>query len=343
MNAQDAKRNGAEILTRAKVISAERKKKFWTITVKDTRSFEEKVFKSKVLINAAGPWVQTVRDNILRINSSIVVKLVRGSHIVTRKLYDHEKCYFFQGKDGRVVFSIPYENDFTLIGTTEFEHISLDNVPICSPEEKSYLVDFVSGFFKKSISTKDIVWSYSGMRPLYEDGAKSSSAISRDYILELDENLSKAPLINIYGGKISTYRRLAENILEKLSSYFPNMRENWTENSTLPGGNFKISEFDELVNSIKNKHSYLCIEYIKRLVRLYGTDVLKMLLNKKSKDDLGEELAKNVFAFEIDWTIKNEWVECAEDFIWRRTKLGLILQKAEISKIEKYIARRINS
>ena len=341
LNARDAEKNGARVLTRSKVISTERRKSFWIITVKNTKSSEEMVFKSRILVNAAGPWVQSVRDNLLRINSPITVKLVKGSHIVTKKLYDHEKCYFFQGRDGRMVFSIPYESDFTLIGTTDVEHTSPDTSPNCSTEEKNYLINFVSEYFEKPISTHDIVWSYSGMRPLYDDGAKSASAISRDYFLELDKNHSVAPLINIYGGKITTYRKLAEAVLEKLGIYFPKMKGSWTANSSLPGGDFELDGFDDLVKSIKTQHPYLCFQYIMKLVRLYGTEVYEMLSNKKNKTDLGQELAKHVFSYEIDWSIKNEWVKCADDYIWRRTKLGLRLKKHELRNIEQYIEMKL--
>ncbi|MBI79417.1 MAG: glycerol-3-phosphate dehydrogenase [Gammaproteobacteria bacterium] len=343
LNARDAKNKGAIILPRSKVISTKRTDAGWTIKVQNIQSGEEKVFQAKLLINAAGPWVQNVLNNILKINSPISVKLVRGSHIIIKKLYDHDKCYLLQGKDSRIVFLIPYERNFTLIGTTDFNHHSSDTAPVCSTEEKQYLLNFVQEYLETPLKPKDIVWSYSGMRPLYDDGSRSASAISRDYFLDLDLKMKNSPLLNIYGGKITTYRKLSEAALKKVRLFFPNMTGSWTDKSYLPGGDFKINGFNSLCKNIQDAHPYLHLDLINRLVRLYGTETSEMLSKKRKKRDLGTELANNVFSFEIDWVIEKEWVESVDDFVWRRTKLGLLLSKKELNSIERYIKTKIQN
>ena len=210
LNALDAKNRGAKILTRTKVLEAKRVEDFWKILVKNQLTHEVEEHQAKVLINAAGPWVADIITTKLQLNSKDNIRLVRGSHIVVPRLYDHNKCYFFQGTDGRIIFSIPYEYDFTLIGTTDADHDDIETKPICSDAERDYLVDFASQYFTQEISPKDVVWSYSGVRPLYDDGTENAAAATRDYVLKLEHRAGSAPLLNIFGGKITTYRKLAE-------------------------------------------------------------------------------------------------------------------------------------
>ncbi len=209
LNARDAEARGATILPRTKVLSAAREGDLWRIETQNTENGEIGTHFAKMLVNAGGPWVGDIIQTKVRLNSTEGVRLVRGSHIVTRKLYDHDKCYFFQGTDGRIIFAIPYETDFTLIGTTDAEHDDPANKPVCTPEEQSYLLNFANQYFKQDLSDDDVVWTYSGVRPLYDDGASSATAATRDYTLKVDTN-GGAPVLNIFGGKITTYRRLAE-------------------------------------------------------------------------------------------------------------------------------------
>ena len=206
LNARDAQARGAEIMTRTKVISAVRDADHWAIQLEDVQSGAVLERRARVLVNAAGPWAGEVIRGVLRANSQEQVRLVRGSHIVTRKLFDHDKCYFFQGSDGRIIFAIPYEQDFTLIGTTDQPHETADMRPHCTEDERDYLLNFASGYFKQAVTAGDIVWTYSGVRPLYDDGASSATAATREYVLKLDET-GGAPVLNIFGGKITTYRR----------------------------------------------------------------------------------------------------------------------------------------
>jgi glycerol-3-phosphate dehydrogenase len=254
LNARDAEARGARIMTRSKVISADRGADLWSVTV-DHQGGSRETVQARAIVNAGGPWVQDVVRGTLRVNSSEGVRLVRGSHIVTRKLYDHDKCYFFQGEDGRIIFAIPYEQDFTLIGTTDQDHTGQPQDAVCTPEEQDYLCAFASRYFERPVTRADIVWTYSGVRPLYDDGAKSATAATRDYVLSLDTN--GAPLLNVFGGKITTYRRLAESALAKLGSVFPRATGPWTAGVAMPGGDFPVDGVADLTAALRRDHPYL--------------------------------------------------------------------------------------
>jgi glycerol-3-phosphate dehydrogenase len=243
LNARDAEARGARILTRTRVVSAARDGDLWRVTVDRDGATEE--FTARGLVNAGGPWVGDVIKNVTRQNTPEKVRLVRGSHIVTRKLFDHGKCYFFQGSDGRIIFAIPYETDFTLIGTTDKEHRDDPGSPVCTPEERDYLLRFANEYFRETLTEDDVVWTYSGVRPLYDDGATSATAATRDYVLSLEDK--GAPLLNVFGGKITTYRRLAEAAMLKLVPFFPKAGPAWTAGVALPGGDFPVKGFDDLV------------------------------------------------------------------------------------------------
>jgi glycerol-3-phosphate dehydrogenase len=267
------------------------------------------------------------------------LRLVRGSHIVTRKLYEHEKCYFFQGEDGRIIFTIPYENDFTLIGTTDVDHPDLATPPVCSDEETDYLLAFASSYFETPVKRSDIVASFSGVRPLYNDGAGNASAATRDYVLRLEDE-EGLPLLNIFGGKITTYRKLAESVMKEIGPFFDKMSGSWTAAEALPGGDFAVDGFERLVLDVETKYPFMPEGVARRLVRAYGTDSWRILQQIASVDDLGSDFGAGVFAAELDWVVENEWVSSAEDFVWRRTRLGLRLSAEQIVAIDDYIRQR---
>lgn len=335
LNARDAAERGAAILTRTRVTQAQRDGDTWLITISDANGTRD--IRSKLLVNAGGPWVGDIIRHVARSNSQEGVRLVRGSHIVTKRLFDHDKCYFFQGTDGRIIFAIPYETDFTLIGTTDQEHGEPDARPVCTPEEKQYLIDFASGYFKKPITNEDVVWTYSGVRPLYDDGAKSATAATREYVLSLDQQ--GAPLLNVFGGKITTYRKLAEAALEKMAPFFPAMTSDWTAGVALPGGDFAVDGFDRLVSELRQAHGFLDAFWAKRLVRAYGTEAQLIVEGAQSAADLGEAFGATITARELDYAVEKEWVTTAEDFVWRRTKLGLRLDEHQIDRINAYIQK----
>jgi glycerol-3-phosphate dehydrogenase len=339
LNARDAVARGAQIMTRTKVTQALRIDDIWEVTLQDSDGGTPTTVRARMLINAAGPWVGDVIHQKIGVNSTENVRLVRGSHIVTHKLYDHDKCYFFQGTDGRIIFAIPYENDFTLIGTTDADHTDPSVKPECTDEERDYLVSFANGYFKSAISTDDVVWSYSGVRPLYDDGATSATAATRDYTLKVNA-AGGAPVLNVFGGKITTYRRLAESAMDKVQTYFPDLPEKWTAGVPLPGGDFEVDGFDNLVSKSSNKYAFLTQTHARRLVRAYGTDTDKILGSATTLADLGRDFGANLFEAEVVWLMEQEFARTAEDIVWRRSKLGLRLSTAQISTLDKWMQDR---
>ncbi|NBN65176.1 glycerol-3-phosphate dehydrogenase [Microvirga tunisiensis] len=336
LNARDAVDRGAEIMVRTKVLSAERVDGLWEMLLENRETGEQFRRRARMLVNAGGPWVGDVIRNTVRSNSQESVRLVRGSHIVTKKLYDHDKCYFFQGEDGRIIFAIPYETDFTLIGTTDADHPEPGIQPVCTDQERDYLLRFASGYFKKPVTVDDIVWSYSGVRPLYNDGAKSATAATRDYVLKVDET-GGAPLLNVFGGKITTYRKLAEHALEKIVPFFPMAGGAWTARVPLPGGNFPVDGVEDLVRSLRARHVFLDDRWARRLVKAYGTEAADVLAGAEKVEELGRHFGANLTEREVSWLIDKEYARSAEDVVWRRSKLGLRLSAAEVAALDEWI------
>jgi glycerol-3-phosphate dehydrogenase len=336
LNARDAEARGARIRVRTRVAGAERRDGLWHVRLEDGETGETDTVRARALVNAGGPWVGDVITGTLRLNSSEGVRLVRGSHIVTRRLYDHDKCYFFQGTDGRIIFAIPYEGDFTLIGTTDAEHDDPDTTPECTPEEAAYLCRFASEYFERPVTQDDIVWSYSGVRPLYDDGAKSATAATRDYVLSLDDS-GGAPLLNVFGGKITTYRRLAESALARLAPHFPRAGGDWTAGVALPGGDFAVDGVGALVDSLCARYPFLARGHALRLVRAYGTEAAQVLGGARAVADLGRDFGATLTEAEVRWQMSREYAREAADVVWRRTRLGLKMSPAQIAALDEWM------
>ncbi|WP_420584219.1 glycerol-3-phosphate dehydrogenase [Ruegeria sp.] len=339
LNARDAEARGADIMTRTEVLSAERVDDLWKVTVQSRDSDQTRVIWSRMLINAGGPWVGDIIQTKIYVNSREGVRLVRGSHIVTPRLFDHDKCYFFQGEDGRIIFAIPYERDFTLIGTTDQDHSDPSEPPVCTEEEQEYLCAFASKYFKRPVTREDIVWTYSGVRPLYDDGASSATAATRDYTLKVDAH-SGAPVLNVFGGKITTYRRLAEHALEKVAEHFPDLPGAWTAGVALPGGDFPVDGVQDLVAGLEADYCFLDRAWAERLVRAYGTDARILLGDAATTEDLGEGFGATLTARELEWLMDKEYARTAEDVVWRRNKLGLRLSAEQIARIQTWMDQR---
>ena len=333
LNARDAAARGATILVGTKVISAERGADLWQITTEGPQG--RSVHQARALVNAGGPWVQDVIRNTLRINSTERVRLVRGSHIVTKRLFEHDRCYFFQGTDGRIIFAIPYEQDFTLLGTTDNDHQGPPGEVVITEAERDYLCQFASQYFARPVTAADVVWAYSGVRPLYDDGATSATAATRDYVLSLDE--TAAPLLNVFGGKITTYRRLAEGALAKLAPKFPKARGNWTARVPLPGGDFPYDGVAALTAGLKSGYPFLTDYWAGRLIRAYGTEAAQVLGNATSVASLGRDFGATLTEAELRWLMRHEYARHAADVVWRRSKLGLRLTPDQIAAIEDYM------
>jgi glycerol-3-phosphate dehydrogenase len=336
LNARDAEDRGAHIMVRTKVEKAVRSADAWEIMLRDTETNESRVIKARMLVNAGGPWVGDIIHQRVRIKSNEGVRLVRGSHIVTKKLYAHDKCYFFQGADGRIIFAIPYESDFTLIGTTDQEHKDPNVVPKCTLEEQQYLIDFANTYFKHDISLDDIVWTFSGVRPLYDDGASSATAATRDYTLKVDAT-GGAPILNIFGGKITTYRKLAEDAMDKIAPFFPGASGHWTAGVALPGGDFAVNGVDGLIARLALDYPFLSPFWARRLVRAYGTLSWDILGQAENKADLGVEFGATLTEREVLWLVSREYARTAEDVVWRRNKLGLRMTSEEIEGLESWM------
>jgi glycerol-3-phosphate dehydrogenase len=342
LNARDAEARGVKILTRTKVVSARQVDRSWEVKVADKG--ETRTIRARMLVNAGGPWVGDIIHDTVGLASAEGVRLVRGSHIVTNKLYDHDRCYFFQGADGRIIFAIPYETDFTLIGTTDCEHEDADEKPFCTDAERDYLCSFASKYFERPVTPADIVWTYSGVRPLYDDGASSATAATRDYTLKVDTSAG-APVLNVFGGKITTYRRLAESALEKIAGVLGAKSGPWTAGVALPGGDFPVGDVQKLIETLRAQYSFLSEFWARRLVRAYGTDALALLGDARSAADLGKDFGATLTKREVEWLMSHEFARKAEDIVWRRSKLGLRMTADEIAALDSWMqtAQRENA
>jgi glycerol-3-phosphate dehydrogenase len=337
LNARDAADHGAEIAVRTRCVSAAREDGHWRLTVEDMDTGARRDICARALVNAGGPWVGRVIQGVVRLNTPDRIRLVRGSHIVVPRLYDHDRAYIFQQPDGRIVFAIPFEDDFTLIGTTDCEHEGDPSDAVCTPEEAAYLCKAAGEYFRQPITVDDIVWSYSGVRPLYDDGAKSATAATRDYVLKVENGSGNAPVLNVFGGKITTYRRLAEAALAKLAPSFPDMGGKWTAGAPLPGGDFPVDGVEALRSSLSAGYPFLDARWANRLVRLYGTEAEQMLGDARSAEDLGTCFGFNLTEAEVRWLMENEWARTAEDVLWRRTRLGLRLSATEAENLDRWM------
>ena len=337
LNARDAAERGAAIHVRHKVISAERESALWRLVVEDTESGLCSDYRARTLVNASGPWVSNVLGHVVRSNAQERVRMVQGSHIVVRKHYDGAQAYFFQNADNRIIFAIPYERDFTLIGTTDRDfHGDPADVAV-TQAEIDYLCAAASEYFRTPVLPSDVVWQYSGVRPLYDDGASSAQEATRDYVLTLDEPDGGAPLLNVFGGKITTYRRLAESVLEKLGDALP-AGPAWTHNSHLPGGDFAWDGFDALLYASWARARFVPRDTMRRWVRAYGTRVSIMLDALPDEAALGRCFGADLYACEVLYLMRHEWARCAADVLWRRSKLGLRLDAGQIKTLDDFMS-----
>jgi glycerol-3-phosphate dehydrogenase len=320
LNAVDAAERGATIRTRTRLTRAEREEEWRLILSIDGR---REVATARVLVNAAGPWVGIVQETVLRMSGPPQVRLVKGSHIVVPKLFDHDRGYIFQNDDKRIVFALPFEHDFTLIGTTDEDFsANLDSVAP-SADEVLYLCRAVSEYFRTPITPEQVAWAFAGVRSLYDDGAGKPEDVTRDYQLMLDERYRLAPLLTIYGGKLTTYRRLAELVLARLARFF-RLHAPWTENAPLPGGDFHWDALEALTTHALRTWPFLGEDEARRLTRAYGTRLERVLGSAKSRDELGPWFGA-LSAAEVRYLMRHEWARTAEDVLWRRSKLGLVL------------------
>ncbi|MFD1510134.1 glycerol-3-phosphate dehydrogenase [Lacimonas salitolerans] len=335
LNARDAAARGAHIAPRTRLVRATRGDDLWQAELLDTDTGAQQTVTARMIVNAAGPWVAQVIHGALGQNTSDAIRLVRGSHIVTRRLYDHDKCYFFQGPDGRIIFAIPYEQEFTLIGTTDQEHPDPDLPPHCTDEERDYLCAFASRYFRQPVTAEDVVWSYSGVRPLRDDGSASASAATRDYSLRLDRD--GAPVLHVFGGKITTYRKLAEAAVAEIGAVLPMTHGPWTADAPLPGGDFPVAEVGARIALLQAEYPFLTPAWAERLFQTYGSEAWDVLGDARTMADLGTDFGAGLTEVEVDWLRSHEFSHTAEDIIWRRTRLGLRMTSEQVERLRVHL------
>ena len=337
LNAIAAQEKGAEILVRTECLEARKQDDVWLVTLRDDQGNISQVT-TKVLVNAAGPWAASFLDRMVGFNNPNAMRMVKGSHLIVPKLFGSEEAYILQNKDGRIVFVIPYEDDFSLVGTTDENYTGDPSQAAISAEETQYLLDVVNSYFKVKITAKDIVHTYSGVRPLLEEKNASAQELTRDYKVELLAKKGEPALMNIFGGKITTYRMLSEHAVDKLKTVFPDLANPWTEKVRLPGGCF--TDKASLQASLAGSYSWLNQQECIRYTRQYGTLCHTFLEDKSALDDMGIHFGAGLYQAEVDYLVDYEWAKTLEDVIWRRTKLGIRLSSEQQYSLSQYIRNR---
>jgi len=341
LNALDASARGATVLTRTACVSARRDGKVWEAELRDQRTGTARTVRARALVNAAGPWVNDVVGRVAGVNATRNVRLVKGSHIVVPKFWEGRQAYLVQNTDKRVIFINPYQDDLALIGTTDIPYSGPPEAVAAEDVEIDYLIAVVNRYFKRKLSRRDLVHAFSGVRPLYDDNADNPSAVTRDYIFELDGGDGVAPMLSIFGGKITTFRKLSEHALEKLAPFFPSMRGAWTASAHLPGGDMPDADFERFMGAVSQRYPWLPLPLAHHYARLYGTRIDRLLQGAASVADLGTRFGALFYEREARFLMETEWAETPEDLLERRTKHGLHLDEDEKAALERWCAKRV--
>ncbi|EEY93106.1 MAG: glycerol-3-phosphate dehydrogenase [Acinetobacter sp. GWC1_38_13] len=340
LNAMHAREKGADVVTRTRCLSAQRVEGYWVVELENAQgSFK---IKAKALVNAAGPWVAQFIKQDLELKSPYGIRLIQGSHIVVPKLYEGDKAFIMQNDDRRIVFAIPYLDQYTMIGTTDREYQGDPSKVQITQAETDYLLEVSNAHFKKQLTQADIIWTFAGVRPLCDDESDNPSAITRDYTLALSqETHDQAPLLSVFGGKLTTYRKLAESAMQQLKAFFPEMKGSWTATEALPGGE-NMASAEQLVNEIRAQITDVSESLAKRWATSYGSRIWNILGEAVSIDQLGLSFGHGLFAKEVDYLCRFEWVTTSEDILWRRSKLGLVFAQNEIDRLDAYLSNKPN-
>lgn len=349
LNAVDARAHGARILTRTRCTAAVRDASGWTATLQPAAGGSPQTVRARALVNAAGPWAETflrqqaqaARGEALATRS---LRLVKGSHIIVPRCFEHDHAYIFQNPDKRIIFAIPYERDFTLIGTTDQELHGDPRGARIDAQEVAYLCEQASRYFTRPVTPADVVWSYSGVRPLLDDASGDPSAVTRDYLLE--SNTDAAPLLSVWGGKITTFRKLAEDAADEIGQLLGERRPAWTAGRTLPGGDFSDwigpahrpdTDFERLLATVQQRHPWLPASLARRLARAYGSRIDGVLAGATDLAGLGAEVAQGLHEAELRFLMSSEWATCADDVLWRRSKLGLHYTESQRAQVRTWM------
>jgi len=339
LNAKDAAEHGADIRVGHRLVRALRDGGEWRADIHCEATGESYAARARAIVNAAGPWVAEVLAGRLGTGSRQPMRLVKGSHIVVNRLYEGDHAYALQHTDRRLVFVIPFLDDYTLIGTTDVPWHGEPGPVAIDPAETEYLCQVVNRSFERQIGPADVVWSYAGIRALQDDGVAEASAVTRDYVLQLDAPAGLAPVLSVLGGKITTYRRLAELALEKLEPHLGSMHEPWTSSASLPGGDLPGGDIEAFVTLLRRRWPFLGDAESRRLARAYGTRALRLLEPVRSRADMGEEFGGGMTRLEVDYLVREEWARSAEDIAWRHSKTGLRATTAEQQRLRDYLGR----
>lgn len=336
LNAVDAQERGADICARTECVALVRAADKWTATLRQPDGVTRTV-DARIVVNAAGPWVEEILGKIGTGSNHQGIRLVKGSHIVTKRLFEGDHAYIFQSADGRVIFAIPYEDDHTLIGTTEGDWSLEQGKPEISAAEIDYLCATASDYFKQPVAPSDIVWTYSGVRPLFDDKSESASVVTRDYVFDLDTGRGDlAPALSVFGGKLTTYRKLAEHALDKLSICLPDLRAGWTKSAPLPGGDFSPQNRGALIAAHQAQFAWLPAHQIARMTQAYGTRLTSVIGDASSVEHLGQHFGAGLYEAEVRYLRDVEFANSADDVLWRRSKLGLRLSEGERMALDKW-------
>lgn len=342
LNAQEVVVRGGEVRTRTQVTRAYRENGLWVVEAKNVDTGETLTWRAKGLVNATGPWVKHFFDDGLELKSPYGIRLIKGSHIVVPRVHNQPQAYILQNEDHRIVFVIPWMDEFSIIGTTDVEYHGDPHDVKIDDNEVNYLLKVYNDHFKKQLGKEDIVWTYSGVRPLCDDESDSPQAITRDYTLDVHDQDGKAPLLSVFGGKLTTYRKLAEHALEKLSGYYENCGPAWTKNAVLPGGDLGTDR-DSYAAQLRRRFTWLPEALARSYARTYGTRTEQLLGTAQSLEDLGEHFGHNLYEAELRYLIAEEWVVELDDAIWRRTKLGMWLDEGQKQRVAEWIREhRVN-
>lgn len=341
LNAMHAREKGADVVTRTRCLSAQRVEGYWVVELENAQgSFK---IKAKALVNAAGPWVAQFIKQDLELKSPYGIRLIQGSHIIVPKLYEGEKAFIMQNDDRRIVFAIPYLDQYTMIGTTDREYQGDPAQVKITQEEIDYLIEVSNAHFKKQLTQQDIIWTFAGVRPLCDDESDNPSAITRDYTLALSKGeKEQAPLLSVFGGKLTTYRKLAESAMQQLKAFFPEMQGSWTATEALPGGE-NMHSVEQLIQEIRAQITDAPEALAKRWASTYGSRIWNILGEITSVDQLGKHFGQGLYAKEVDYLCRFEWVTSTQDVLWRRSKLGLSFMPSEELALDAYLAAKQQS
>ncbi|MCW5772515.1 MAG: glycerol-3-phosphate dehydrogenase [Rhodospirillaceae bacterium] len=337
-NALDAHAKGADIRTRTAVVSARRAE--GVSEARLARNGATETIRARALVNATGPWATALFDRLDGAATRYRLALVQGSHIVVPRLYEGDQAYILQNTDKRIIFLLPFLDRFTVVGTTDTPYAGDPEQVAITAGEIDYLVMAANRFLRRPIGREEIVWSYSGVRPLYDDGSINASAMTRDYAFDIDAAEGAAPLLTIYGGKLTTYRKLAQHALRKILPRLGREPRKWTSGAPLPGGDMPGADFTAFLRALVAEYPFLPADLVRRYARLYGTRARALLKDVRTAADLGENFAAGLTACEVDFLRRTEWAETADDILWRRTKLGLSMTEAERRAVAEHLARR---